>query len=148
MASVYQSCISQDQLKSLASVVLISFQLEIPESEIISRLTGSYDPVIFIHRSVDEFDCAYWLLFNRVATKDIVMAKEVFGVSKNLAEHVANVTDSQLRYMSSSTSTNFSLRFLPNTIKEVLSNTRENITYSILKKMQQSLQMPSNGRYK
>ncbi|WP_399478080.1 transcriptional regulator [Xenorhabdus griffiniae] len=128
------------QLEALASGVLTSFKLETSERNIISRLTEDYDPVVFINHNVDEFDAAYWLLFNRVALRDPEMAKEVFGVSRKLAELVAQATDSQLRHMSVTTVTHFTLRFAPSIIEEILDDNRNEVTHPVLKKLQQSLQ--------
>lgn len=134
------------QLAALASGVLISFKLETPEQTIISRLNDDYDPVIFVNHTVDEFDSAYWLLFNRVASRDLEMAKEVFGVSGELSTIVAKATDSQLRHMSGATVTHFTLRFAPSIIEEILDDNREEMTHPVLKKLQQSLQ--SRGRWR
>ncbi len=123
------SLATSSQLKALASGVLISFKLKTSEQNIITRLTGDYDPIVFINHSIDEFDAAYWLLFNRVASKDSEMAKEVFGVSQELAELVSKATDSQLRHMSGTTVTHFSLRFAPSIIEEILDDSRENVTH-------------------
>ncbi|EBE3802003.1 transcriptional regulator, partial [Salmonella enterica subsp. enterica serovar Heidelberg] len=98
------------------------------------------------NHSVDEFDAAYWLLFNRVASRDPEMAKEVFGVSRELAELVAKATDSQLRHMSGTTVTHFTLRFAPSIIEEILDDSREELTHPVLKKLQQSLQ--GRGRWR
>lgn len=140
------SLATPSQLEALASGVLISFKLETAEQNIITRLSGDYDPVVFINHSVDEFDAAYWLLFNRVASRDPEMAKEVFGVSRELAELVAKVTDSQLRHMSGTTVTHFTLRFAPSIIEEILDDSREELTHPVLKKLQQSLQ--GRGRWR
>lgn len=134
------------QLKALASGVLISFKLETAEQNIIARLKEEYDPVVFINHNVDEFDAAYWLLFNRVASRDPEMAKEIFGVSIDLAEQVAKATDSQLRHMSGTTVTHFSLRFAPSIIEEILDDSRVEVTHPVLKKLQQSLQ--GRGRWR
>ncbi|AMY86152.1 hypothetical protein AW51_23615 (plasmid) [Salmonella enterica subsp. enterica serovar Anatum str. USDA-ARS-USMARC-1736] len=99
-----------------------------------------------ICNSADEFDAAYWLLFNRVASRDPEMAKEVFGVSRELAELVAKATDSQLRHMSGTTVTHFTLRFAPSIIEEILDDSREELTHPVLKKLQQSLQ--GRGRWR
>ncbi|HHE4769866.1 TPA: hypothetical protein ACPETL_003677 [Escherichia coli] len=53
------SLATPSQLEALASGVLISFKLETAEQNIITRLSGDYDPVVFINHSVDEFDAAY-----------------------------------------------------------------------------------------
>ncbi|HGY1840421.1 TPA: transcriptional regulator [Citrobacter freundii] len=127
------SLATPSQLEALASGVLISFKLETAEQNIITRLSGDYDPVVFINHSVDEFDAAYWLLFNRVASRDPEMAKEVFGVSRELAELVAKATDSQLRHMSGTTVTHFTLRFAPSIIEEILDDSREELTHPVLK---------------
>lgn len=140
------SLATASQLEALASGVLISFKLETAEQNIITRLSGDYDPVVFINHSVDEFDAAYWLLFNRVASRDPEMAKEVFGVSRELAELVAKATDSHLRHMSGTTVTHFSLRFAPCIIEEILDNSQEELTHPVLKKLQQSLQ--GRGRWR
>nr|WHE44056.1 hypothetical protein LOCMHKOF_00173 [Providencia stuartii] len=140
------SLATPSQLEALASGVLISFKLETAEQNIITRLSGDYDPVVFINHSVDEFDAAYWLLFNRVASRDPEMAKEVFGVSRELAELVAKATDSQLRHMSGTTVTHFTLRFAPSIIEEILDDSREELTHPVLKKLQQSLQ--GRGRWR
>ncbi|WP_430537100.1 hypothetical protein, partial [Salmonella enterica] len=73
------------------------------------------------------------------------MAKEVFGVSRELAELVAKATDSQLRHMSGTTVTHFTLRFAPSIIEEILDDSREELTHPVLKKLQQSLQ--GRGRW-
>ncbi|WP_438795594.1 hypothetical protein, partial [Salmonella sp. NW547] len=62
------------------------------------------------------------------------MAKEVFGVSRELAELVAKATDSQLRHMSGTTVTHFTLRFAPSIIEEILDDSREELTHPVLKK--------------
>ncbi|MEK9497166.1 transcriptional regulator [Photorhabdus sp. P32] len=134
------------QFEALASGVLISFKLETPEQTIISHLSGEYDPIVFIHKTIDEFDAAYWLLLNRVAVKDVDMAKEVFGVSRELATLVAHSTDSQLRHMSATTVTYFTLRFAPSIVEEILDDSWNELTHPVLKKLQQSLQ--GRGRWR
>ncbi|AIJ10631.1 transcriptional regulator [Escherichia coli] len=130
---------THSQICALASGVVLSFRLETPEHILITRLNEDYDPMVFINQRVDEFDAAYWLLFNRIAIQDIGLAKEVFGVSNELAELVAKATDSQLRHMSGTTLTHFTLRFSPTIIGEILDQNREDLTQPVLKKLQQSL---------
>ncbi len=79
-------------------------------------------------------------------SRDPEMAKEVFGVSRELAELVAKATDSQLRHMSGTTVTHFTLRFAPSIIEEILDDSREELTHPVLKKLQQSLQ--GRGRWR
>lgn len=126
------------QLSALASGILISFKLETPEREIISRLTGHYDAVVCLH-GVEDFDAAYWLLLARVANKDIEIARQSFGVSRELASHVVKATNSQLRTMASNIVIHFSLRFQTSVLDDVLSRDSQDITYPILRKLLQSL---------
>lgn len=128
-----------EQLRVLASGVIIAFKLETSEEAIISKLADAYDPVVLINRKVGDFDAAYWLLLNRMAAKDVEVAKESFGVSLRLLEAVAKATDSQLRHLASTTVTRFSLRFASLIIEEVLLGDRGDVTYPVLKKLQQSL---------
>lgn len=78
------SLATPSQLEALASGVLISFKLETAEQNIITRLSGDYDPVVFINHSVDEFDAAYWLLFNRVASRDPRWQRKFSGFRESL----------------------------------------------------------------
>ncbi|WP_353487365.1 hypothetical protein [Escherichia coli] len=81
------SLATPSQLEALASGVLISFKLETAEQNIITRLSGDYDPVVFINHSVDEFDAAYWLLFNRVALNRPGFPGECFICELRLPDH-------------------------------------------------------------
>jgi len=131
---------NSSQLARLASGVLLSFKPEISDKDIIAQLGKKYDPVVFINHTVNEFDSAYWLLLNRVACRDHERAREIFGVSKNIAEMVSKATDNQLRYLSRTTVIPFSLRFSPAIIEQILDDSRKEPAYPVLKKLQQSLQ--------
>ena len=130
------------QLSRLSSGVFMSFKLETSETLILQHLDKEYDPAAFVNQYIDEFDAAYWILFNRVANKDATIAKEVFAVSLQLSKAIAKASHSQLRFMSSVVITHFSLRFSKRTILEILNNNADydrSITQVVLKKIQQSL---------
>ncbi|AKJ36905.1 transcriptional regulator [Aeromonas hydrophila NJ-35] len=128
-----------EQLKALSSGVCLSFQLRTSECSILNILRERYDPTITIRRSLEEFDVAYWLLVNRMALRDLEIAREIFGISYELASAIAQATDSQLRQMAATTVTRIGLRCSPSVIEEILEEGREDITHSLLKKIQQSL---------
>ena len=117
----------------------MSFKLKTSECSIIKILGERYDPAIAIRRSLDEFDAAYWLLVNRMALRDLEIAREIFGISYELASAVAKATDSQLRQMAATTVTRIGLRCSASVIEEILEEGREDITHPLLKKIQQSL---------
>ncbi|MND15765.1 Flagellar transcriptional regulator FlhD [compost metagenome] len=127
------------QIKELASGVCLSFKLKTSECSIIKILSEGYDPAIAIKRSLEEFDAAYWLLVNRMALRDLEIAREIFGISYELASAVAKATDSQLRQMAATTVTRIGLRCSASVIEEILEDNREDKTHPLLKKIQQSL---------
>ncbi|EKO6659840.1 hypothetical protein P0041_004664, partial [Salmonella enterica] len=61
-------------LSQLASGVLLGFKLETDQMEVIDTLAGSYDSVICLKNVVDDFDAAYWLLLNKLASRNLDMA--------------------------------------------------------------------------
>ncbi len=128
------------QLLRLASGVLLSFKLEADEKLILSELVESYDPLEVINHKINDFAAAYWLLLKRDAAEDLEIAKERFGVSRALAEHVAKATDNQLRYLTTVVPMRFSLRCKSSIIGEILNANFDEITSPLVKKLQQSLQ--------
>ncbi|MFU2510665.1 hypothetical protein [Pseudoalteromonas sp. ASV78] len=134
LASAPDSCLSQ-----LASGVLLSFKLETDQMEVIDTLTGSYDSVICLKNIVDDFDAAYWLLLNKLASRNLGMAMQNFGVSSGLASSVAASSNSQLRSLSHRVVIRFSLRFDIDVLDQFLSAALVDTTAIILKKIQQSL---------
>lgn len=125
-------------LRLLSSGILISFKLETPENEIVARFAEEYDSNIF-NSGNNAFDLAYWQLLRRIAKeKGYLFAKEVFGISGDLAEKISQATDGQIRYMTEKTETFFSLRFSPSIIEEILSSEKCSMK-AIFMKYQQSL---------
>ncbi|HBX3112853.1 hypothetical protein [Klebsiella pneumoniae] len=134
LASVPESYLSQ-----LASGVLLSFKLETDQMEVIDTLAGSYDSVICLKNVVDDFDAAYWLLLNKLASRNLDMAMQIFGVSSDLASSVAASSNSQLRSLSHRVVIKFSLRFNIGVLDQFLSADLADTTPILLKKIQQSL---------
>ncbi len=128
------------QLLRLASGVLLSFKLEADEKLILSGLIESYDPLELVNHKINDFAAAYWLLLKRDAAEDLEIAKERFGVSRALAEHVAKATDNQLRYLTTVVPMRFSLRCKSSIIGEILNANFDEVTSPLVKKLQQSLQ--------
>lgn len=129
---------TSEKLQKLASGVLLSFRLLTDESTVIQILSENYDPTIAIKRDLELFDASYWHLMNRVALRDLEFAREVFGISYELALAVSRATDSQLRQMASRTVTRIGLRCSASVIEEIL-DARDDITPPLLKKIQLSL---------
>ncbi|EJL6704741.1 hypothetical protein NMS58_001787 [Vibrio cholerae] len=134
LASTPDSYFSQ-----LASGVLLSFKLETDQMEVIDTLAGSYDSVICLKNVVDDFDAAYWLLLNKLASRNLDMAMQIFGVSSGLASSVAASSNSQLRSLSHRVVIRFSLRFDIGVLDQFLSAALADTTPILLKKIQQSL---------
>ncbi|MEX9422469.1 hypothetical protein [Proteus mirabilis] len=126
-------------LSQLASGVLLSFKLETDQMEVIDALAGSYDSVICLKNVVDDFDVAYWLLLNKLASRNLDMARQNFGVSSGLASSVAASSNSQLRSLSHRVVIRFSLRFDIGVLDQFLSAALADTTPILLKKIQQSL---------
>lgn len=126
-------------LSQLASGVLLSFKLETDQMEVIDTLAGSYDSVICLKNVVDDFDAAYWLLLNKLASRNLDMAMQSFGVSSGLASSVAASSNSQLRSLSHRVVIRFSLRFDIGVLDQFLSAALADTTPILLKKIQQSL---------
>ncbi|WP_163380504.1 hypothetical protein [Enterobacter hormaechei] len=126
-------------LSQLASGVLLSFKLETDQMEVIDTLAGSYDSVICLKNVVDDFDAAYWLLLNKLASRNLDMAMQSFGVSSGLASAVAASSNSQLRSLSHRVVIRFSLRFDIGVLDQFLSAALADTTPILLKKIQQSL---------
>lgn len=126
-------------LSQLASGVLLSFKLETDQMEVIDTLAGSYDSVICLKNVVDDFDAAYWLLLNKLASRNLDMARQNFGVSSGLASSVAASSNSQLRSLSHRVVIRFSLRFDIGVLDQFLSAALADTTPILLKKIQQSL---------
>lgn len=61
------------------------------------------------------------------------MAKEVFGVSRELAELVAKATDSQLRHMSGTTVAHFAAFCSESIIEEILDDEPGRVNTPVLK---------------
>lgn len=126
-------------LSQLASGVLLSFKLETDQMEVIDTLAGSYDSVICLKNVVDDFDAAYWLLLNKLASRNLDMAMQSFGVYSGLASSVAASSNSQLRSLSHRVVIRFSLRFDIGVLDQFLSAALADTTPILLKKIQQSL---------
>jgi len=126
-------------LSQLASGVLLSFKLETDQTEVIDTLAGSYDSVVCLKNVVDDFDAAYWLLLNKLASRNLDMAMQIFGVSSGLASSVAASSNSQLRSLSHRVVIRFSLRFDIGVLDQFLSAALADTTPILLKKIQQSL---------
>jgi hypothetical protein len=126
------------RLKTLASGAILSFQLATPEQAIIAKLSRPYRGEVFSRRKADQWGAAYWLLFNRLASKDTEIAKEVFGASRTLSQAVAVASDHQLRHLANTIVVSFTLRCAPTLIEEIL-NAHPTTTCAMLKKLQQSL---------
>ncbi|RGP81953.1 hypothetical protein BC355_18115 [Vibrio cholerae] len=126
-------------LSQLASGVLLSFKLETDQTEVIDNLAGSYDSVVCLKNVVDDFDAAYWLLLNKLASRNLDMAMQIFGVSSGLASSVAASSNSQLRSLSHRVVIRFSLRFDIGILDQFLSGFPTDTTPILLKKIQQSL---------
>ena len=91
------ACAPDDRLRLLASGMSLSFRIRMPEDAIIVALMRDYDPLIFLHRTTEDVDTAFWLLMKSLAGFDVDMARIVFGVSHDLAAKVAAATDNRLR---------------------------------------------------
>lgn len=121
-------------LSQLASGVLLSFKLETDQMEVIDTLVGSYDSVICLKNVVDDFDAAYWLLLNKLASRNLDMAMQSFGVSSGLASSVAASSNSQLRSLSHRVVIRFSLRFDIGVLDQFLSAALADTTPILLKR--------------
>lgn len=121
-------------LSQLASGVLLSFKLETDQMEVIDTLAGSYDSVICLKNVVDDFDAAYWLLLNKLASRNLDMAMQSFGVSSGLASSVAASSNSQLRSLSHRVVIRFSLRFDIGVLDQFLSAALADTTPILLKR--------------
>lgn len=129
----------ESYLSQLASGVLLSFKLETDQMEVIDTLADSYDSVICLKNVVDDFDAAYWLLLNKLASRNLDMAMQIFGISSDLASSVAASSNSQLRSLSHRVVIKFSLRFNIGVLDQFLSADLADTTPILLKKIQQSL---------
>lgn len=129
-----------EKLRLLAGHVLLSFVLATNESEVLTALEQEYDPAIYLSlplMNVDEFESGYLLLLNREATLDPMEASVIFGVSLELAQAVAQASDTQLRGLRTARPLQFKLRYNQSKIKQSLCAESAGMTY--LQRIQQSL---------
>lgn len=133
------AAVPESRLKFLASGVLLSFKLKTNESDVIDILSRDYNSAVCLQNVVDDFDAAYWLLLNKVASKNLEMAVQAFGVSEELATAVVFASYSQLRSMSHQVITRFLLRFDIGVLDKILSDGPYDTTSVILHKIQQTL---------
>lgn len=129
---------SFEELRHLASEVLLIFVLAIDERQVLKALEADYDERLYLdtHVKVEEFDAAYWLLLNREAVIDPLHASVVFGTSIELAKAVANASDTQLRALRTPEPLRFRLRFNERQIQASLSQDSAGLSY--LQRIQQS----------
>lgn len=110
---------SKLKLNTLASGVMISFQLSTDENEIIDFLGEEYDPTM-LYSEINQFETAYWLLLKRLAGDDVVLAATAFGISSKLAQACTDATDNQLHYLANNLTITFNLRFNPDLLPGML----------------------------
>lgn len=130
-------------VSSLASAHLLSFVLIDDKEKIehaIDNLELDNNQYIYLFNTVhyDDISFAYWLLTNRLASKDVSYASVVFDIPKYLLEKIKHLTDLKLRNLASQFPPTFRLRYCQNLISDRL-NGHENRAISYLKSIQLSL---------
>lgn len=109
-----------ESLRYLASGVILSFRVSGPEQPYIEFLENCRGQTTLENFNNSGFAQAYWLLFSSVAKKDVLLAAETFGLSKELSLLVKNASDNELRCLATNYDMPFHIRLSSELISQLL----------------------------